>query len=70
MTKELYEARRKAYQDQLLVAQQYAANGQRQMLEGQQQMQQLQGAIADCDYWLGELAKSEPVKPNPATMEP
>ena len=71
MTKDLYEARLKVYQDQLLVAQQVAQRAQQQMIEAQQQVLQLQGAMADITYWLGELAKTDAVPPaNTATIEP
>jgi hypothetical protein len=51
MTADQLEARRKVYQEQLAVA-------QHQAQEALQRIGQLQGAIADCAYWLEELAKT------------
>ena len=59
MTKAQLEARQQVYQDQLAVAQQVAAQHQQKMLEANQQILQLQGALADVAFWLSELAKPD-----------
>ncbi len=55
MTKEQLDARQKVYLDQLAVAQQVAAGHQQKMAEAQQQILQLQGALADIAFWLSKL---------------
>ncbi len=59
MTKTKLEAQQKLYQQQLSVARQVAASHQVQLEDARQQVQQLEGALADVAFWLSELAKPD-----------
>ena len=59
MTKTKLEAQQKLYQQQLIVARQVAASHQVQLKDARQQVQQLEGALADVAFWLSELAKPD-----------
>ena len=59
MTKVTLEAQQKLYQQQLVVARQVAASHQVQLKDARQQVQQLEGALADVAFWLSELAKPD-----------
>ncbi len=59
MTKPKLEAQQKLYQQQLVVARQVAASHQVQLDDARQQVQQLEGALADVAFWLSELAKPD-----------
>ena len=59
MTKAKLDAQQKLYQQQLVVARQVAASHQVQLDDARQQVQQLEGALADVAFWLSELAKPD-----------
>ncbi len=59
MTKPKLEAQQKLYQQQLVVARHVAASHQVQLEDARQQVQQLEGALADVAFWLSELAKPD-----------
>ena len=59
MTTAKLEAQQKRYQQQLVVARQVAASHQVQLEDARQQVQQLEGALADVAFWLSELAKPD-----------
>lgn len=59
MTKAKLDAQQKLYQQQLAVARQVAASHQVQLEDARQQVQQLEGALADVAFWLSELDKPD-----------